>query len=224
MQSFINIFHCVFLQQITKDMEHTPKPGSGQLFQNPVLEVLTKTPAFIAYTIYPAVGILLLVLSFLRNEFTLLSTVSVFIAGVLFWSLFEYMAHRYVFHWVSKMAGANRFVYTIHGVHHDYPKDKNRLIMPPIPWFILVLAVHGSLRLVMGEWAFAFESGMIYGYLAYIFVHYQVHTNNPPKFLKNMMIHHALHHYKYPNLAFGVSSTLWDRILGTMPPKDNKKK
>jgi len=204
-------------------MEYQPKPGAGRLFNNPVLEILTKTPAFLAYTLYPAVGIVLLVLGYLRNDFTIFSMIGVFAVGVLFWTFFEYIMHRYVFHWVSKMAGANRFVYTIHGVHHDYPKDKNRLIMPPLPWLFLVLVVHGGFRLIIGEYTFPFEAGMIAGYLGYIFVHYQVHTNNPPKFLKQLMIHHALHHYKYPNLAFGVSSTLWDRVLGTMPPSEIKK-
>lgn len=201
-------------------MQYTPKPGSGQLFKNPVLEFLTRTPAFIAYTIYPAIALFLLYLSFIRNDFSVLLTMSVFSAGVLFWSFFEYIAHRYIFHWVSNVAGANRFVYTVHGIHHDYPKDKDRLIMPPIPWIFLVTVIHFALRLIIGEWAFAFESGMIFGYLGYIYVHYQVHTNKPPKFMKNLMIHHALHHYKYPHLAFGVSSTLWDHVFKTMPPKE----
>jgi len=201
-------------------MQHQPKPGSGRLFKSPVLEFLTRTPAFIAYTLYPLIALSLLYLSFLRNDFSVLLTLTVFLSGMLFWSFFEYMAHRFVFHWVSNIAGANRFVYTVHGIHHDYPKDKDRLIMPPIPWVILVTAIHFVLRLIMGEWAFAFESGMIFGYLGYIYVHYQVHTNKPPKFMKKLMIHHALHHYKYPDLAFGVSSTLWDRVFNTMPPKE----
>lgn len=201
-------------------MQHTPKPGSGQLFQNPILEALTRTPAFIAYTIYPAIALFLLYLGIMRNSFPLLLTIGLFLGGLLFWSFFEYMAHRYIFHWVSDIAGANRLVYTMHGIHHDYPKDKDRLIMPPIPWIFLVVVIHFALRLIIGEWAFAFESGMIFGYLGYIYVHYQVHTNKPPKFMKKLMIHHALHHYKYPHLAFGVSSTLWDHIMGTMPPKE----
>lgn len=201
-------------------MEHKPKPGAGQLFNNPALEFLTKTPAFIAYTLYPAVALFILYLGITRNDFNIWMVLAVFAGGVLFWSFFEYMAHRYVFHWVSNMAGANRFVYTVHGIHHDYPKDKNRLIMPPLAWLTIVVVIHFLLRLVMGEWAFPFEAGMIIGYLGYIYVHYQVHTNNPPKFMKKLMIHHALHHYKYPNLAFGVSSTLWDHVFGTMPPNE----
>lgn len=205
---------------MSEAMEHKPKPGSGQLFQNPVLEILTRTPAFIAYTLYPAVSLFILYLGIIRNDFPVWTHLAFFAGGVLFWSFFEYIAHRYVFHWVSKMAGANRFVYTVHGIHHDYPKDKARLIMPPLPWLIIVAGIHFALRLIMGEYAFGFESGMIFGYLGYIYVHYQVHTNRPPKFMKKLMIHHALHHYKYPNLAFGVSSTFWDRVFNTMPPKE----
>ncbi len=136
-------------------MQYTPKPGSGQLFKNPVLEFLTRTPAFIAYTMYPAIALFLLYLSFIRNDFSVLLTLAVFFGGVLFWSFFEYVAHRYVFHWVSNIAGANRFVYTVHGIHHDYPKDKDRLIMPPIPWIFLVVVIHFALRLMIGEWSFS---------------------------------------------------------------------
>jgi len=33
---------------------------------------------------------------------------------------------------------------------------------------------------------------------------------------------HAIHHYKYPEKAFGVSSPLWDFVFGTLPRTKQK--
>ena len=38
-------------------------------------------------------------------------------------------------------------------------------------------------------------------------------------FLKTLWVHHAIHHYKDDTRAYGVSSPLWDWILGTMPDR-----
>ncbi|MEX2379667.1 MAG: sterol desaturase family protein, partial [Vicingaceae bacterium] len=45
----------------------------------------------------------------------------------------------------------------------------------------------------------------------------------PPKnFLKQLWIHHSIHHYQEDDKAFGVSSPLWDYVFGTMPSKKRK--
>jgi sterol desaturase/sphingolipid hydroxylase (fatty acid hydroxylase superfamily) len=65
------------------------------------------------------------------------------------------------------------------------------------------------------------QYGFLVGYAGYLGVHYVVHVYNPPKnFLKVLWVHHAIHHYKDPDSAFGVSSPLWDYLLGTLPKKE----
>ena len=58
------------------------------------------------------------------------------------------------------------------------------------------------------------------GYLLYSFVHRATHVAKPPKNFKYIWKHHSLHHFKYPDKAFGVSTTFWDRVFGTMPPTE----
>ena len=52
-------------------------------------------------------------------------------AGVGIWTLTEYWLHRLVFHWEPDNAFGRRMHFIIHGIHHDHPNDKLRLVMPP---------------------------------------------------------------------------------------------
>jgi len=64
---------------------------------------------------------------------TIGNTILWWLAGLLFWTFSEYWLHRVVFHFDdpnNKMI--HDFHWIIHGVHHDHPKDKNRLMMPPV--------------------------------------------------------------------------------------------
>jgi sterol desaturase/sphingolipid hydroxylase (fatty acid hydroxylase superfamily) len=114
----------------------------------------------------------------------------------------------------------DKLQYTVHGVHHDYPKDKDRLAMPPFVSMFYALIFYVVFKLIMDDFALYFLPGFLIGYAAYLGVHYIVHAYQPPKnFMKVLWVNHAVHHYKDPEAAFGVSSPLWDYIFGTMPKK-----
>jgi sterol desaturase/sphingolipid hydroxylase (fatty acid hydroxylase superfamily) len=142
-----------------------------------------------------------------------------FVLGVFLWTLTEYFLHRYVFHWVNETAWGKRIHFVLHGVHHDFPNDKDRLVMPLGASIPLGVVIYGIFYLVfgqtIGEPVFA---GMGLGYLAYDGTHYAVHhfkqTTRVGKFLRK---HHMLHHHADHDGGFGVSSPLWDIVLGTMP-------
>src|SRR2546426_3152686 len=53
-------------------------------------------------------------------------------AGILVWSLSESLLHRFVFHYEPTQRWLQRVWYLIHGVHHEQPQCKTRLVMPPI--------------------------------------------------------------------------------------------
>lgn len=53
------------------------------------------------------------------------------LGGVGIWTLTEYWLHRLVFHWEPDHALGRRLHFIIHGIHHDHPNDKLRLVMPP---------------------------------------------------------------------------------------------
>jgi hypothetical protein len=62
-----------------------------------------------------------------------------FAAGTVFWTWFEYLAHKHIFHMLPTNKLKERIQYTFHGVHHEYPHDKERLAMPPAASVILSL-------------------------------------------------------------------------------------
>ena len=105
----------------------------------------------------------------------------------------------------------------MHGNHHHYPRDRERLFMPPVPSLILAAVIFGTLFLAMGTIVFAFFPGFMLGYLMYGSMHYAIHAWNPPyKWMKPLWRNHHLHHYKDEHKGFGVSSTFWDHVFGTM--------
>jgi sterol desaturase/sphingolipid hydroxylase (fatty acid hydroxylase superfamily) len=150
-------------------------------------------------------------------------------AGMFFWTLFEYIAHRFIFHWIAENEKTKRIIYVLHGNHHEYPRDRERLFMPPIPSILISSLIFSLMFLLMNQYAFVFFPGFIFGYLLYASMHYAIHAWNPPfKWMKPLWRNHHLHHYKDEEKGFGVSTTFWDRIFGTMfdlkKEKENREK
>jgi len=200
--------------------------GQGEIFKNNFLEYLTKSPPQVSAGIYITIGLILLFIAYIRGvAASFLQGFAIFVGALLFWTFFEYLFHRYINHideFFPESKWAHKLAYTIHGIHHEYPRDKERLIMPPAPGLIIVAILYIGYRLILGKYVFIFMPGFMLGYLLYTFVHFSVHKRHVPSFLKTQYRHHALHHYKYPEKAFGVSTVFWDRVFGTMPPeKDN---
>lgn len=191
--------------------------GQARLFENPVLEKLTKGDPLVIWGMYiPALSYMMYVGA---NSFALSprTVLAVFFAGMFFWTFFEYMIHRYAFHLLTDNPKLQRITYLLHGNHHHYPRDRERLFMPPLPSLIISSAIFGTMYLLMGIYALVFFPGFLLGYLLYGSMHYAIHAWNPPfKWLKPLWRNHHLHHYKDENHGFGVSSTLWDHIFGTM--------
>jgi sterol desaturase/sphingolipid hydroxylase (fatty acid hydroxylase superfamily) len=191
--------------------------GQAQLFRNEYLEMLTKTHPLVIWGIYLPVIVYSLYFGGIRLDYSIGRVVLVFLGGMLFWTLFEYIMHRFIFHWVAENERARKIVYVMHGNHHEFPRDKERLFMPPVPSMILASLIFFLLNWIMGGNVFLFFPGFVLGYLLYGSMHYAIHAWNPPyKWMKPLWRNHHLHHYKDDHKGFGVSTTIWDRIFGTM--------
>ncbi len=191
--------------------------GQAQLFKNPALEALTKTNPYVIWGIYVPVLTWMMYYAHSTSSFSGLQVFVWWISGIFFWTLFEYAAHRFLFHLITETERGKRIVYILHGNHHHYPRDKQRLLMPPVPSLLISSIVFSLQYLTLGKAAFFFFPGFILGYLTYGTMHYAIHAFNPPfKFMKPLWRNHHLHHYKDQNKGFGVSTTLWDRVFGTM--------
>ena len=114
-------------------MELKNKPhakGTKTLFQNKLMEKLTRTHIAVPLIVFAIISTGLIVYGLNNGFINATSTVALFFAGVLTFTLIEYLMHRFLFHLMPKNEKQEKFAYTIHGVHHDYPKDKDRLAMP----------------------------------------------------------------------------------------------
>lgn len=135
---------------------------------------------------------------------------------LLFWTLFEYTMHRVLFHYKATSTAGQWLIYLFHGVHHEDPQDPSRLVMPPVVSGVLGVIFYFVFNGVMGDWGELTFAFFALGYLIYDYTHYAVHHFTPRtpigRFLKQ---HHMLHHYAGTEDRWGVSSPLWDWILGT---------
>ncbi|MEQ8359362.1 MAG: sterol desaturase family protein [Cytophagales bacterium] len=204
---------------MSSDMKpHTS--GSKRLFENPILEKLSRTHISVPLTIFFIYSSALLYWNVTHTSLTLWVSVVMFFVGMLAFTWVEYLIHRYIFHMPTFTKAREKLQYTLHGVHHDYPKDKERLAMPPLMSITISTILLFLFKLVLGDLVFSFLPGFLVGYALYLAIHYMVHAFQPPKnFLKWLWINHSVHHYKAGESVFGVSSPLWDYIYGTMKPK-----
>ena len=194
--------------------------GSAQLFQNPTLERLTHTHIALPVGVFLLTTVFSLYYGLTRGYIAGVSALGLFLGGWLIFSFAEYAVHRYLYHMPAPTERRARIQYTMHGVHHEFPKDKSRLAMPPIVSVFVVSLLFSIFRIAFGAAAFGVLAGFVFGYALYLFVHYSIHAYAPPKnFLKFWWLHHSQHHYRQDEVAFGVSTTLWDHIIGTMPGK-----
>ncbi|MEZ2364966.1 fatty acid hydroxylase [Bacillus cereus] len=145
--------------------------------------------------------------------------------GIVFYTLNEYMTHRFLFHIKPpKNTFLLKMLRRLHYDHHVYPDDLKLLFLPvwfSIPSFtIYLLIAYGIIKSV--TIALSFGIGMIIMLLVYEWKHYIAHRPIRPvtKFGRWLKKQHILHHYKNEKFWFGVSNPVFDFIFGTL--KDGK--
>lgn len=144
--------------------------------------------------------------------------------GIFIWTLSEYLLHRFVFHMPAHGKRMERIVFLFHGVHHAQPQCKTRLVMPPVVSLPLAAIFYGLFVLIIqyilrgAGWVAPLFTGFGIGYLAYDLTHYATH-HFPMRsgYMKYLKRNHMQHHYKTPHKRFGVTSSIWDWVFGTLP-------
>lgn len=135
--------------------------------------------------------------------------------GIAIWTFTEYIMHRFVFHTELKGKIGERIHFIFHGVHHDYPSDRLRLVMPPSVSIPLAFAFFFLFDWLLPEgYVYSFFPGFLIGYLVYDITHYAIHHFNFKSGIwKKIKKHHMLHHYSDPHKGYGVSSSFWDKVF-----------
>lgn len=138
------------------------------------------------------------------------------LAGMIAWFFFEYVMHRFLFHWETKMPFFQPMIFVVHGNHHIEPKDPLRGLMP----FIVSLPAAGMLwllfRSVLGPDGGWMHLGFILGYITYDLTHYACHQWSMKGALgQAVKKHHMRHHYVDPTGNFAVTAVFIDRLFGS---------
>ena len=186
------------------------------MFENGFLEKFSHVHPLVPAIIYIPVVTYMLYRSYVTS-ISLYDVVPLLVIGILVWSLTEYLLHRFIFHFIPKSSWGKQIHFMFHGVHHDYPNDSTRLVMPPVVSIPLALLFYFLFLKVVGPYYLPpFFAGFIMGYLSYDLTHYAVHhfglRGRVGLYLKQQ---HMRHHYMDPDGNYGVSSPLWDFIFGT---------
>ena len=188
---------------------------SVRMFKSPLLEGLSKVPYFVPLVVFiPTIGF------FCWKSLRLNGLIPLFaylLVGLFIWTLIEYIMHRFVFHFYPTSGWGKRIHFIFHGVHHDYPNDAQRLVMPPSASIPLA-----SLFYILFRWLLApntldgFFAGFLIGYLRYDMVHYMLHhAQFKNGFWKRLKQQHMLHHYDDSTKKYGVTSDIWDKVFRT---------
>src|SRR5919112_732332 len=86
--------------------ERTARPATCQMFETPLIERFSRIHPIVPFAFWlPVLGLFL-------------------------WTFAEYVLHRYVFHYVGPRLWQRRMHFVLHGVHHDFAQDADRLVMP----------------------------------------------------------------------------------------------
>jgi dihydroceramide fatty acyl 2-hydroxylase len=189
------------------------------MFDNRLLELASRVHPVVPPLLYLPVVTICLVLAIGRENLGVPSVVAVFFLGLAFWTLAEYLLHRFVFHFEPDTTWGRRLHFIIHGVHHDYPHDPMRLVMPPSVSVPLATLVFLGFRLVLGtEWSLPFFAGFLIGYLIYDMTHFHIHHHRSDNKLSlALRRYHYRHHFQQSDRGYGVTSSLWDRVFRTVP-------
>ncbi len=190
---------------------------SSRMFKNDFLESLTKVHYSVPLIFWIPVKIFFIWRALVPGGLSVGTVVMYYIFGLLFWTLAEYVLHRWVFHYEPSSKFGKRVHFIFHGVHHDYPKDRLRLVMPLSASIPMAAIIYFIFSFFFSPYTLAaFFSGFLLGYLIYDECHYAMHhANFKSGLFKRIKDHHMLHHYSEPEKGFGVSSAIWDVIFGS---------
>lgn len=182
-------------------------------------------PVTILYTAY---AVVILSLALRRRPWAGLAFLAL---GVGLWTWLEYIVHRYVLHgrfpdgegWLRHTM--HRFFDTMHGDHHLRPWDGMYIngFLDSLPFAVLFIAVSFLAPLPTAP---VMVAGLLECYVIEEWVHYSVHFHRfKSRYFDYIRRHHLYHHApRGTELAFGLTSGLWDAIVGTtrIPAEDRQ--
>jgi sterol desaturase/sphingolipid hydroxylase (fatty acid hydroxylase superfamily) len=186
------------------------------LFKNPVLEYFSHIHPATPVIVYTPVIIITAYFGFLKVNIPQFALA--FLSGILLWTITEYTIHRWAFHYDPKSDLGRHVHFLVHGIHHAYPRDATRLVMPLLVSVPLAIAFYFLFDYIFSVYHLTIFSGFVLGYVSYDSIHYATHHFTMKGRIGNFLrVYHLRHHYEDDKTAYGVSNPLWDYIFKTIP-------
>jgi sterol desaturase/sphingolipid hydroxylase (fatty acid hydroxylase superfamily) len=128
--------------------------------------------------------------------------------GLFAFSFIEYFFHRWMFHTRVPLFEQG------HRTHHEQPLGYDSL-----PFFlpaVVLLTLAGLFVLIMpAGFALLMAGAITFGYITYGLSHFTIHhVRFKHPWLRRWAGAHHIHHY-HPDSNFGLTTPLWDVLLGT---------
>ncbi|XP_060203118.1 dihydroceramide fatty acyl 2-hydroxylase FAH1-like [Lycium barbarum] len=220
------VFQVGHLGEAYEEWVHQPivnKEGP-RFFESDFWEFLTRTVWWAIPVIWLPVVCYSISVS-IRMGHTVPEAALIVVFGIFVWTLMEYTLHRFLFHIKMKSYWGNTAHYLLHGCHHKHPVDGLRLVFPPAATAILCVPFWNLIKLISTpSTAPALFGGGLLGYVMYDVTHYYLHHGQPTSEVpKNLKKYHLNHHFRIQNKGFGITSSFWDKVFGTLPQSKSAK-
>jgi len=176
----------------------------------------TKTNYWAEFVIDLGFAITFLSYGIVKHEVHLVLGLLTFVLGLLAFTFIEYFVHRWLFHGPVKLLEQG------HTAHHNDPLGYDSL-----PFFFPALVMLGFAALLSLFLPLAYNlllcSAMLFGYLSYVLSHFAMHHWRPVnRYARRWAALHHIHHY-HDTYNYGVTTPLWDVILGTKYVSQHKR-
>ena len=168
----------------------------------------TRTNYWVEVGVDIALGTVLIVSGWRHHAGSPLTALLAIMLGLLAFSFLEYFFHRWMFHTQVPLFEQG------HRMHHEHPLGYDSL-----PFFLpaaVLLCLAGLFVLIMPTgFALLMTGAVTFGYITYGLSHFAIHhVRFKSPLLRRWAGAHHVHHY-HPESNFGVTTLLWDALLGT---------
>lgn len=168
--------------EFINEPKHLVNPiRSLKIFNSNFLEAFTKTPWYAIPLGWTPAIIYYLNLS----DNTFFAHILCFFLGIFFWTLSEYVLHRFIFHgedyWLPEKPKIFAFHFLIHGIHHAFPMDSLRLVFPVLPGYVVFFGfvIPPITMFIPDAYVNATTAYIAIGYVIYDLIHYFLHHSQP---------------------------------------------
>ena len=168
----------------------------------------TRTNYWVEVGVDIALGTVLIIAGWRHHAGSALTAALAIMLGLFAFSFLEYFFHRWMFHTQIPLFEQG------HRMHHEQPLGYDSL-----PFFlpsVVLLAMAGLFMLIMPSgFALLMTAAITFGYITYGLAHFAIHhVRFKQPVLRRWAAAHHVHHC-HPDSNFGVTSPLWDVLLGT---------